>query len=429
VALVKNTAVASLTPAFERMLPEVKAPSQAHEPDLWPGVNPSARLEERRPFCERAAHGVPRPHISVATFAKAERGSALDADHFRLTEDVDYDDSAIIVIEDESNDPVVRDDQVDPTASLDLEHSPIELWQESQGRPDVHASQALTEPIILANMPDESAAYLMQEMACGDTSFAPLVIQSDETAALAEVEERNSVDSHLERNAGEPEPEALVQGPSFTATRELPLRRCYREASSEIDRLIVDSAAKRVLIAITGQRDPSGASEFSAVFAFPLALALAQNRRVLLMDMVSNATCEEVGLDAGPGVLGIVSGICTPPEALRPTPSPQVDLLPRGDTDCVTRNDVSLDSIRLSTAINALSREYDLVLIIAAADALTARSRLSRTIDVAMIAAPLGAVTTEAIADDCAHLKSIGLHPAGVLILDCSIPVLNALKE
>jgi hypothetical protein len=416
------------------MFPEVKVSKQTHDPDLWPGVHPSARVEERSPF-EWNAHRVPRPHIPVAAFADAGRYSPNTGDCDPVSEDFDYDDSAIIVIEDDSDEPVTPDDISEPSASWDSAMLSIEVGQASQRCPDAHAWHCVAETTIVVVLA-ETAHCVTQETAdgTGEVGFSPVVIQSDETDELTEVEGRISIGRRSTFNVGEAVAASPIHGSSITTRRDLPIRGCYRKAASEIERLIKAKEAKRTLIAISGQdssgqRDKYSASEFSAAFAFPLAIALAQNRRLLLVDLVSNATCDEVGLDAGPGVSGLVSGICTPDEAVRPTPSPQVDLLPHGDTDCRPNSGLSLDSIRLSTAMSSLSREYDLVLIIAAADAVTGRSRFSETIEIALLAAPLSAVTMEAIAEDCARLKSIGLHPAGVLMLDCSPSVLNTLKD
>jgi hypothetical protein len=348
-------------------------------------------------------------------------------DHFALTEEIDYDDSAIIVIEEEKDEAVAHDALLEPAEFSKSGTSPSALGQPIQDGPDAHARQFAAEPLI-AIFWTERAHCVTPETATAATgpSFAPLVIRSDETAAIADVENRRLVD--------EPELQSPGQGQPPNGPRNLPIRHCFREAASEIKRLIEVNAAKRILIAIaceysSSQRDESVATNFSAAFAFPLALALANDRRILLVDLVSNATCEEVGLEAGPGVLGIISGVCTPAEAVRPTSSPQVDLLSYGYAGAGRSNSVALDSIRLSTAIRSLSREYDLVLIIAAAAAVTGRSRLSDTTDIVLLTAPLGAVTMAAIAEDCTHLKSNGLHPAGVLLLDCSTSALNVLND
>jgi hypothetical protein len=165
------------------------------------------------------------------------------------------------------------------------------------------------------------------------------------------------------------------------------------------------------------RRDLSlGDSETS--FTYPLALALSAERRVLLVDLVSNDVCLDLGFKSGAGILGIAWGNKSPAEAVLATASPHVDLLPFGAVECCQQTARSLDSVRLATAITTLAREYDLVLITAGIESFIEQFRLARAIDLGILAAPAGATSVEAISSSCARLESIGIKPAGILLLD-----------
>ncbi len=153
-------------------------------------------------------------------------------------------------------------------------------------------------------------------------------------------------------------------------------------------------------------------------FAYPLALALSAERRVLLVDLVSNDACLELGFQSGAGVLGIAGGQMSPAETVLATASPQVDLLPLGAVECEQQSVRLLDSVRLATAIITFARVYDLVLITAGFDDVLEKSRLARAIDLAVLAVPAATNSADEIKAACTRLELIGIKPEGILLLD-----------
>ena len=161
-------------------------------------------------------------------------------------------------------------------------------------------------------------------------------------------------------------------------------------------------------------------------FTYPLALALSADRRVLAVDLVSNDVCLELGFQSGAGIMGVACGRLSPAEAVLATASPQVDLLPFGAVEFEQNTERSLDFVRLVTAIATLAREYDLVLITVGIEFLIEEFRLARTIDLAVLAAPSATTTVESIKSACARLESIGIQPAGILLLDSASRAFSA---
>jgi hypothetical protein len=375
-------------------------------------IEPAVRVNFQPLYRESDSHGVPRPHIPVAAFGEANQQS-------KSLENVEYDDSSIIIIDDDvDNSGGGLDDFPELDRRLESNVWEVRLVPTIDVRDEVDGLESLFDlPLAITASPPAS---LFEEIAVAD--LPAFVIETDETEILRDIEVKGA--DHSEFARSEVDRDSSTHRPQATKTRELAVHQSYREAATEIEQLISRYAVKRILFAIAEDNlasHPTKYREYSTSFAYPIALALANDRRILLVDLASNSMCSDYGLAAGWGSSGIVQGICSPAEAVIATPCPRIDLLPRGELNAHHVEGVLLDSIRLATAINSLSREYDLVLITEAANALSKQSRLARAIDLALLLAPLGAVMIESLVGDRAHLEAIGIRPAGALLIDSSL--------
>ena len=379
---------------------------------------------------ESAPQCVPRPHIPLSAFVDTDEAGALGD---KAVYEDEYDDSAIIVVEDgdgesqpEFDTPLETSQALDEVESHSEDGRPFSchstLEECAEGQP--LASQLnLSLSILVTDQP----RILGQETAMppiessGITSFA---VRTDEAAELLEHTATEIIDQPFNQTNKGIEREYLADQQPQAISRNLPIQECYREAAAVLERLIDSKAAKTVLMVVTHCDEPEQTRRDLSLgvsvtrFTFPLALALSAKRRVLLVDLVSNDVCLDLGFRSGAGILGVACGRLSPAEALLATASPQVDLLPFGAVEFEQNTERSLDSVRLATAITTLARGYDLVLIMAAFDSLIEEFRWARTIDVAVLAAPCGAISVNAVKAACKRLELIGIQPAGILLLD-----------